>query len=225
MYDRTFDGKELNFGVIGVDKGSLIMYDSESRSWWSQLFGEAIKGNMKGKKLVKVPSTMTTWKQWRELHPDTTVYVKPSTPYRAQFTGNRFAGIAGREPGPVKEDDVVLGVEGHVEARAYALWQLAKQRVRNDVLERQPVVVYLSQDMATARVYHRRLDSRTLTFAMAPDDRLRDAETKSTWDPVRGVATAGPLSGKQLQAVTSTHALWSVWKRYRPDTVLVGGAD
>ncbi|MCP5118042.1 MAG: DUF3179 domain-containing protein, partial [bacterium] len=214
--------KELNFGVIGVDKGSLIMYDSESRSWWSQLFGEAIKGNMKGKKLVKVPSTMTTWKQWRELHPDTTVYVKPSARYRPQFTGNRFAGIAGREAGPVEGDDVVLGVEGHVEARAYALWRLAKERVRNDMLEGKPVVVYLGQDLATARIYVRSVDDRALTFAAAAGDRLQDAETKSTWDPVRGVAIEGRLKGKKLQPISTTHALWSVWKRYRPDTVLVG---
>ena len=42
VYDGTFDGKARNFGVIGVDKGALIMCDDESRSWWSQLFGESI---------------------------------------------------------------------------------------------------------------------------------------------------------------------------------------
>ena len=114
----------------------------------------------------------------------------------------------------------MLGVEGHVEARAYALWKLAKDRVRNDALEQQPVVVYLSEDLATARVYDRRVDGRTLTFSLSGADQLTDAETESTWDPVQGIATGGQLAGKRLQAFATTHALWSVWKRYRPDTIL-----
>ncbi len=69
MYDRTFDGKELNFGVIGVDKGSLVMYDEGTRSWWSQLFGEAFQGEMEGRKLTKLASTMTTWDKWKASTP------------------------------------------------------------------------------------------------------------------------------------------------------------
>ena len=86
MYAREFDGKALAFGVVGVDKGTLIMYDQQTGSRWSQLFGEAVDGPLEGEKLEKLPSIMTTWAKWRALHPETTVYVKPSVEYRARFT-------------------------------------------------------------------------------------------------------------------------------------------
>ena len=54
----------------------LVDYDKQTSSRWSQLFGNAVSGPMKGEQLVKLPSTMTTWAKWKALHPNTTVYVK-----------------------------------------------------------------------------------------------------------------------------------------------------
>ena len=223
MYDRTFDGKELNFGVIGVDKGSLVMYDEGTHSWWSQLFGEAFQGEMNGRKLTKLPSTMTTWDKWKALHPGTTVYVKRSIPYGSRFTSEAFGRIASAPEGPAQPRDIALGVEASVEARAYLLRRLAKNRLRNDELEQQPILVYLSEDLATARVLERKADGQTLTFELAEEDRIRDKETGSLWDPLAGKALSGPLEGAELRPYTTTFVLWDVWKRYRPDTVLAGG--
>ena len=221
MYDRTFEGKEVNFGVIGVDRGSLTMYDDATRSWWSQLFGEAIKGEMEGKKLEKLPSTMTTWGKWKALHPNTTVYVKRSIPYRSRFTQEHFSNIAEQPEGPARPRDVALGIEGHVEARAYLLRRLAKNRLRNDELEGKPILVFLSEDLASARIYSREAQGKTLTFELIEGDRLRDKETGSVWDPIAGTAVSGAFEGTSLTALTTTYVLWDVWQRYRPDTVLV----
>lgn len=222
MYDRTFDGRELNFGVIGVDRGSLTMYDDATRSWWSQLFGEAIQGKMQGRKLVKLPSTMTTWGKWKALHPHTTVYVKSSIPYRHRFTQEHFGNIAKQREGPARPKDIALGVEGHVEARAYLLRRLAKERLRNDQLEGRPILVFLSEDHATARAYSREVDGKTLTFEPLKDDRVRDRETGSVWDAIAGTAVSGPMNGAELAPLTTTYVLWDVWRRYRPDTFLAG---
>jgi hypothetical protein len=59
--------------VVGVKDGTLILCDRQTSSRWSQLLGTAISGEMAGKKLVKLPSVMTTWGRWRRLHPTTTV--------------------------------------------------------------------------------------------------------------------------------------------------------
>ena len=119
MYARTFDDKPHDFGVLGVEKGTLIMYDAQTHSRWSQLFGEATEGPLSGRELVKLPSTMATWRQWRELHPETTVYVKPGADYSAEFTGQTFRDIASSPPGPVRPEDLIVGIEGHIAARAY----------------------------------------------------------------------------------------------------------
>jgi len=220
VYDRTFDGKAVNFGVIGVDRGSLTIYDDETKSWWSQLFGEALSGEMKGKKLTKLPSTMTTWSKWKELHPDTTVYIKRSIPYNARFTAETFQNFASMPAGPPQPTEVVLGVEGHVQAKAYLLRRLAKNRVRNDKLEDAPILVFLSEDHATSRVYPRTVDGRELTFDLAGGDLLKDRETGSAWNAITGKAVFGDMKGKSLEPLTTSYALWAVWHRYREDTEL-----
>ena len=61
------------------------MYDRETGSLWSQLAGEAVHGPMKGTPLEVVPAIQTTWKHWREMHPETRVVVFPAEkgkPYR-----------------------------------------------------------------------------------------------------------------------------------------------
>ena len=223
VYAREIEGKTYQFGTYGLDQGTLILYDAESRSHWSQLFGEAVDGEMKGHRLEKLPSIMTSWGRWRELHPDTTVYVKRSTPYGAQFTGTAFAGVASAEPGPVQKEDLVLGVEGHVEARAYLARRLARQgRLVHDQLEGEPIAVFLSEDLATARVFSLRIEEQSLELELADGDQLRDVGTGSLWDPLSGVAVSGPMEGKRLQELVSTYSLWFAWQKYRPDTSLHG---
>ena len=224
VYVREFDGKTHDFGVIGVDKGTLIMYDDQTRSRWSQLFGEAVEGPMKGQTLEKLPSTMTTWGQWRDLHPDTTVYIKSSIPYRARFNGEHFADIARQDPdSELQPNDWIVGLEGHVNARVYPAKRLAQQRLLNEHFEGQATLVYLSSDLTTARVLDREVDGRELTFALTDDDQMRDQETGSLWDPLSGRAVSGELEGKELQPLVSIYALWFAWQKYRPDSEIWGG--
>jgi len=224
VYVREFEGDSYEFGVVGVEEGTLIMYDRQTRSWWSQLVGAAVEGPMEGTQLAKLPSVMTTWGKWKAMHPDTTVYIKPSTPYSPRFTGDSFREIASAGEGPIRPRDWIVGLEGHVDARAYLVRALADRRVLNDRFENAPILLWISEDLSTARVLDRSVDGRTLTFALTGDDRLRDEETGSIWDPMTGEATSGPLEGEKLAELVSTYSLWFAWERYRPDTVLVDGS-
>jgi hypothetical protein len=54
-FDRRLDGRTLRFGVSGMLRHSdMIMYDRETESWWQQFTGEAIVGELRGKKLHQV---------------------------------------------------------------------------------------------------------------------------------------------------------------------------
>ena len=222
MYARKFDDQVYDFGVLGVEQGTLILYDAQTRSRWSQLFGKATEGAMTGRELVKLPSTMTTWRRWRELHPDTTVYVKPSEDYAPRFTGSAFREFTAADDGPVRAEDLIVGVEGHVEARAYLVRRLAGDRLLLDMIEDHPILVYLSDDLSTARVFSRTVGGRALSLRLLDDEHLEDVETGSRWDPITGEAISGPLKGKRLHPVISTYSLWFAWERYRPDTVIHG---
>lgn len=60
----------------GVDRRAdpnLVMFDEATGSYWSQLLGQAICGPLTGETLTLIPSTVTTWDDWRAAHPGTSV--------------------------------------------------------------------------------------------------------------------------------------------------------
>lgn len=76
MYARRLGDRELTFDFAeGLIKNNLLFVDRESHSIWSQLDGKAIHGLLKETPLSVIPSLQTTWKHWREIHPDTRVWV------------------------------------------------------------------------------------------------------------------------------------------------------
>jgi hypothetical protein len=221
VYDRTTEGQELEFGAVGLEKGVFFLYDRETRSWWSQLRGQAVKGPLEGRLLRKHPSTLTTWGRWRQAHPRTTVFVDPHLPGRRRFTEESLSRITLGGSGGIVPEDLVVAVEGPRSSRAYLLRLLASQRVANDTVDGQPVLVFVSLDAVTAQVWSRTVGERTLNF-VAEGDRMRDAETNTLWDPLTGRGLEGPLEGVALEPVVSTYALWYAWRSQRPDTTLWG---
>lgn len=78
MYSRELDGETLTFRVSGkLWKGNaLIMFDTRTETLWLHTNGLAIKGPLAGKRLrTEKAIPIILWKHWRELHPDTTVFV------------------------------------------------------------------------------------------------------------------------------------------------------
>lgn len=66
------------------NSGNLVMFDQATGSYWSQILAQAICGPMTDKTLEIVPSTATTWADWRDAHPDTEVLLPP--PYSELMT-------------------------------------------------------------------------------------------------------------------------------------------
>lgn len=104
----------------------MLYYDSETETFWEQMTGMGAVGPLTGKRLRWIPSEVTTWKDWLERHPETTV-LKPPFPMRAyertnghyrryRASGRRWFGL-----GPVEVDPrykemtrctIVLGADG-----------------------------------------------------------------------------------------------------------------
>ncbi len=80
MYAREINDQEFTFGVSGkLIRNVLVMYDRQTDSLWSQLLGEAVQGEMVGTKLEFLPAWMTTWEEWKALHPNTLALDKGGT--------------------------------------------------------------------------------------------------------------------------------------------------
>lgn len=84
--ERVFavDRREASPGRVR-NSGNLVMYDTRTRSFWSQLLGRAICGPRRGTRLEVHPSTATTWADWRASHPDTELLLPP--PHSAVIEG------------------------------------------------------------------------------------------------------------------------------------------
>lgn len=59
------------------NNGNLVMWDRETESFWSQILTTAICGPMEGTEIPVVGSTVATWAEWTDDHPDTEVLLPP----------------------------------------------------------------------------------------------------------------------------------------------------
>lgn len=229
MYAREIDGEEFTFGVSGkLIRNVLVMYDRQTESYWSQLLGEAVAGELEGTKLDFVPSWMMTWQEWKAVHPNTVALDKGwrggGRDSYASYYGSGSAGVIGEtfQDDRLYTKEFVVGIEVDGEAVAYPFSVLNAEPIIHDRIAEQPVLVVFDSDSTASAVYDRVIEGQVLTFTAVPPRRLTDNETGSTWDAFTGEALEGPLAGKQLQRLKSTMVFWFGWKDFYPDTRVYG---
>ncbi len=233
MYGREIEGKEYTFGVSGkLIRNALVMYDRQTESYWSQILGEAVAGEMQGVKLEFLPSLMTTWEEWQRLHPDTLALDKGGRRGgRDSYAGYYQSGSIGvmgetNPDGRLYAKEFVVGVQLDDTAVAYPFSVLNEEPVVNDTVAGTDLLVLFNADSAASVVYNREVDGRPLTFTLAdtPGSQiaLTDAETGSEWDGLAGTAIAGPLAGTQLERLKSTTVFWFGWTDFFSETALYG---
>ncbi len=191
------------------------MYDQETETWWSHILGEAMQGPLKGEKLEQIPSIMTTWEQWLNEHPESTVAVlsKTSRDYRASIYQRNLPGF-------------LLGITSGNSARAWPFDLLVKQQVLNDHWNDRPVVAVIDPKHMTPQLFARTVDDRVLTFRMHPDTGLLiDNETQTAWEPVSGQALDGTLAGRKLDPLPAIVSETDAWQRFHPDSTYAGSSD
>lgn len=230
MYAREIGGQEFTFGVSGkLIRNVLVMYDRQTESYWSQLLGESVEGEMIGAKLDFVPSWMMNWEAWKELHPDTLALDKGRMRGGADSYDSYYRSSAAGVIGETLFDDrlyskeFVVGVELGDAAVAYPFSILNDENIVNDTIAGTDLLVVFDGGSAASAVFDRKHGDQTLTFKPAGTDlEMIDVETGTTWDLLSGSATAGTLAGAQLERVKSTSSFWFGWKDFHPDTAVYG---
>ena len=82
-FSSDIGGKNQSFGVSGLLYNSdVLLYDRETESLWSQILREAVSGPMIGTKLQQLNAAHTTWRDWKERHPETLVLSTDTGYYR-----------------------------------------------------------------------------------------------------------------------------------------------
>ena len=228
VYDRNLGGRLLSFGnTSALYESDLVMYDRQTLSYWFQVRGEAIIGELTGARLEPLPSLTTTWSAWRALHPDTVVLSR-NTGFARNYDRDVGEGLQdlvndGRFPFPVTEAAIdgrlpagalVLGVAWNGDQRAYPIEQLADATI-NETLGGEKIVVFSSAQGPAAAAFLAEADGRALTFRLR-DGRYVDVETESEWS-LAGEAVAGPLTGQRLEALPVRSTFWFAYVAAFPE--------
>lgn len=227
-FSGASDGKPFTFGTSGnLVNSNLLMYDRVTDSEWPQLLGRAIRGSEKGKRLAELPLVWATWERWRADHPDTLVLSTDtgfgraygSDPYGSYVPlggyyegGGPFFPVMG-ESDRFEPKEVVIGVKSGEERLAVRKSRIERERTLPLDLAGRPLLAVWDENLASARVFIRRIGGRTLRFRKGE---LRDA-TGSSWNAA-GRALDGALAGSQLPLADFLDVMWFAWYAFFPDT-------
>ncbi len=246
-FERTFDGRVLDFGTTGrLRYSNLIMYDRQTETWWQQGTGQAIVGEYAGRWLTQRPMTLIAWTDFKAAHPTGRVLDRDTGFFRP-YGRNPYIGYDNPDTRPFLYQGPqtpnllpalarVFALNLNDDPVAFAYDALAAQGVLTDVVGGEPVVILWTPGAASALdapavadgrsvgaavSFSRRLDGEVLDFTRSGDD-IVDLQTGSRWDGF-GRAIDGPLKGKQLEEVVGTNHFWFSWAAFHPNTRLRDG--
>ena len=240
-FDRRLEGRILDFGTTGkLHKSALVMYDRQTESWWWQVSGLAIVGDLTGKRLTVLPSQIISWDTFRRARPAGKVLSRDTGHSRAygqnpyvgydNINSSPFLYTGTRDPRLRPMERVVTVSLGGSDV-AYPFGVLEKAGVVHDMVAGSPIVIFhqkgtasaldagdiaASRDVGAAAVFAPVVDGRRLTFR-AQGVQFVDQQTKSSWS-ILGQATAGSLAGRRLPPIVHGNHFWFSWASYRPQT-------
>jgi len=247
VFDRTLDGVLHDFGVSGNLRNSdLIMWDRQTESWWQQFTGEAIVGELTGKKLTFLPASIISWVDFKAANPEGQVLSR-DTGFNRPYGQNPYVGydraasppflFDGDLDGRLQPKERVVAVSIGEEAAAFPFTILEKERVVHYTVGGQDLVVFFkpgtrsalddllignSDEVGATGVFDVNLEGQTLTFRTNGDNFVDD-ETGSVWN-ILGQATEGQLAGEKLTPIVHANHFWFSWGAFKPDTKIYQGA-
>jgi len=219
VYSRIVDNRVLSFGnTSALYESSMVMFDYETGSYWWQVAGKAIVGELSGKELTVLPSTTTTFAEWKEQYPNTKV-LSWFTGYMRDYNSANFDRIQdGLNQGhfvfPVSDTakdarlpygTKVLSVRIGNQIKAYPIDENSFQ-VINDKVADTPLVVFTKPQGPSGAVFERAHNDQTLTFELSQST-IRDQQTGSVWN-WQGHAIDGPLKGEKLTPYPTKITFW-----------------
>jgi len=220
-FDPTIDGKRVEFGTSGkLWKSNLVMYDRKTDSYWSQVGGKAIVGELAGMKLDQIPLDTVEWKDWKEKHPDTVVLSKDTGFFR-DYDRDPYASFA-KSPGVgfgVDFNDnrlfskaIVYGVLVGDKTKAYSEEKVKEVGLLNDEFAGKKLLVFWDPALNAVKIFDRELSGEELEFSL--DGKLIDNKGRE-WN------FDGSSGEMQLERIDSFGLFWFSWLATYPDTELL----
>ncbi len=242
MYSAKISGAPTTFGTSGLlFRSNKLMYDRATETVWHQFTGEPVIGPLAGERprLAFHPSILTTWAEWLEDHPDTTVisnetglypssfYVEESNPeaiYYDYFNDPETMFPIWNRDESLAAKSRVAGLEIDGVFKAYPLDLLRQERVVNDTVAGVDVVVIGSSGSFAAQVYERdglAFELATENESGLPATLVDDAGV--VWSVSNEYLTSSDDPASRLPRIPTLTSFWFGWFAFHPDTELYTG--
>ncbi len=237
-FKAELDGRRLELKCVTAFNNNIIYYEPSTGNFIQQLDGRVIDGPDAGKTLHPYPVALSTWANWKQLYPETTLYHAPAITLRDRMVARMLQAMIpiaklSKRSGPwhriqgeldqrLPAMSLVIGVEIDNDSCGYPVEALRGSRVLDDEVGGKPITLFYDAGHELGQVFSRQVDSRVLTFVPAVRPGMpvvaRDRETGSLWT-VTGKALEGPLLGQSLEAVPHVNKLfWFSWALFKPRT-------
>ena len=128
-YRGEINGERVEFGTSGkLYNSNLVMYDRKTDSYWSQIDGISIVGELTGMKLEQISIDTVVWRDWKDFHPDAEV-LSQKTGFRRSYGTDPYGSyyedsflifpVENEDSSSVHPKTVVFGIEVNGKFKAY----------------------------------------------------------------------------------------------------------
>jgi hypothetical protein len=217
VFEPIVNGHIETFRLVGMDHYNAMFEDKTTRTWWRQETGEAVAGPLKGMALNEIPSTQTTLGTWLALHPESFI-MQPDPSFQPEYdsladyeSGKRTGRLTSHDTASWHDKSWVAGISWNNEYKAYDWNKLLMNRIINDHLASQPIVVFIASDQKSLFAYKR--ISSDQQFSIRNDTLTDGALTYN----LLGQAYQDP--SLRLQPIQVYQEYWHSWKFFHPKTL------
>jgi hypothetical protein len=221
LFETKVAGREqaFVFGSSGfLYRSNKLMYDQETHSLWNQFTGRPVVGPLTGSgtELATRPVVITTWSDWRNRNPATTVLAldtgfdrnyRPGAAYGSYFSSDELMFPALVDQSKLKAKDYVFALRSSGAEKAWPLSLFETHPVINDTAG--VLNLTLVGDVKTRSVRAYRTGGERFAKADRPDRLLLDGKE---WQ-VTEDALAGP-DGQLMRRLPGHVAYWFAWNGY-----------
>jgi hypothetical protein len=216
VFSPVLDGKAETFRLVGMDHFNAMFEDSETGSWWQQATGEAITGELKGKKLDEIESIQLTAGAFFKAYPDGKI-MAPDPNFLSKYDslgkyekGKSESKLTGTDPFSWNEKSWVIGVDLENGAKAYD-WNtlLATESIRDRVGD-QEILILLNSDTQSF-----------VAFEIPPYIQAHHWTGDTLYlDSAPYSFTGKSLNSDQsdLERLKAYQEFWHSWRTFRPGT-------
>lgn len=238
------DSIVLDFGTTGrLRKSDLVMYDRQSETWWQQFTGKGIIGDYTDVSLVRLPSQIISFEEFRAAFPESEVLSK-ETGFLRPYGNNPYRGYDSIDNNPfLFRGDIdprlpamerVLSIRHDAATQLVPLSELKKQPVANLLSGGNKTVVIASttatsaldaeniaqsRHVPAAAAFLAKVDGQELVFELK-DGIVQDVQTASHWNAF-GMSIKGKLAGTQLEQVDDGVHFAFAWLAFDPEATVI----